>query len=83
LDYLNCFFLLFLFRQRAEDLSKNLQQQLELCRQGGGEKGVERHVKLNRKVSILVYSNSWSFVDKGEERRGLRDMLSGIEWLVY
>ena len=29
---------------------------MEACRQGGGEKGVERHVRLNRKVlsSVLI-----------------------------
>ena len=37
-------------------LLHDLDTQTETCRQGGGEKGIARHVKLNKKVKGL-YSN--------------------------
>jgi hypothetical protein len=51
---INYFILFIYFRERSEGLSRALQHQLEACRQGGGEKGVERHVRLNRKVSLAT-----------------------------
>lgn len=43
---------LFAAGERAEVLSRNLQHQLTVCRQGGGDKGVDRHVRLNKKVLV-------------------------------
>jgi len=36
----------------AQKALQELQQQQEVCRQGGGEKGIARHVKLNKKVLV-------------------------------
>jgi hypothetical protein len=52
---INYFILFIYFRERSEGLSRGLQHQLDACRQGGGEKGVERHVRLNKKVSCYSY----------------------------
>jgi len=42
---------------------EELQKLMEVCRQGGGEKGIARHVKLNRKV--LVRDRVKSLLDPG------------------
>jgi len=39
-------------RSRAGLLRDELEQQRETCRQGGGPKGIARHVKLNKKVLV-------------------------------
>ena len=39
-----------LCRSTAASLLQEFEAQSETCRQGGGEKGIARHVKLNKKV---------------------------------
>ena len=42
-----------LTRARATGLITELRAQIETCVQGGGEKGIARHVKLNKKVRYI------------------------------
>lgn len=52
-------------RTRGGVLRDDLEQQRETCRQGGGPKGIARHVKLNKKV--LVRDRIRRLVDPGTE----------------
>merc|ERR1719474_1225255 len=47
----------------AKAAEEELHKLMEVCRQGGGEKGIARHVKLNRKV--LVRDRVKSLLDPG------------------
>jgi len=52
-------------RSTAATLLQEFEAQSETCRQGGGEKGIARHVKLNKKV--LVRDRIRQILDPGTE----------------
>ena len=50
------------FRKRASALLEETEKHREICRQGGGEKGIARHVQLNKKVNTKQTFSSESDV---------------------
>ena len=51
MSLINLFHEFVFVRARSEELISELGAQIHTCVQGGGEKGIARHVKLNKKVN--------------------------------